>query len=342
MNDLGFHGRVDYRSVTTFLGRRVNEARGPFRNYGYSAYTFHAWNFAGDQILNGGAANVNATFRNFWNGGFTLGMRPSYASDRLTRGGPLALVTPQRNVNVNVGTDPRRSVAFTADASYRREEAGPRDRSAGINVDIRPSPAVRLRFGPRFNLNELSQYLVTVPDAAAGETFGARYVFADLKQTTFSMETRLDWTYTPRLSLQLYAQPFISSGSFTNFKEFAAPGTFDFDVYGGDRGAVCRFGGTIAIAPVASAPCPATAPAPNDPDFRIRFANPDFTVRSLRGNAVLRWEYRPGSALFFVWQQDRGIRDDDGTFDLASDFRGLFTQPATNVFLIKASYWFGT
>lgn len=75
------------------------------------------------------------------------------------------------------------------------------------------------------------------------------------------------------------------------------------------------------------------------PGFQID--NPDFSVRSLRGNAVLRWEYRPGSAIFVVWQQQRSDFVRDGDFDFGRDVGAIFRAPATNVFLIKASYWIG-
>ena len=76
-------------------------------------------------------------------------------------------------------------------------------------------------------------------------------------------------------------------------------------------------------------------PAPN---FLV--ANPNFSVQSLRGNAVVRWEYRPGSALFFVWQQQRsGFEPYDGEFRAGQAVRDIFTQPS-NVFLVKATYWF--
>jgi hypothetical protein len=73
----------------------------------------------------------------------------------------------------------------------------------------------------------------------------------------------------------------------------------------------------------------------------LRVDDPDFNVRSLRGNAVLRWEYRPGSALFFVWQQERSGFEALGGFNAGRDVGRLFREPARNVFLVKATYWIG-
>jgi hypothetical protein len=77
------------------------------------------------------------------------------------------------------------------------------------------------------------------------------------------------------------------------------------------------------------------------PRLRGALGDPDFNVRSLRGNAVLRWEYRPGSTLFFVWQQERSGFEPVGDFEFGRDTRAIFDGPAHNVFLIKVSYWIG-
>ena len=69
--------------------------------------------------------------------------------------------------------------------------------------------------------------------------------------------------------------------------------------------------------------------------------NPDFNFRSLRGTAVVRWEYRPGSTLFFVWTQQRDGFDAFGDFDFSRDRSALFKDRPTNVFQVKATYWLG-
>ena len=342
INDLGFQTRSDARSVATFLGRSVNRQTGILRNHSYSAWQFRAWNYGGDVILDGVAGNVNGTFTNFWSAGVQAGYRPEYVNDRLTRGGPLGAQPAQWSANGYVVTDTRKPLSLELSASYREDASGLVERGFGAFGTLRPSSAVRVQMGPRFSHNDYTaQYVRATPDPRATDTYGARYVFGALDQTTVSLETRLDWTFTPRLSLQLYAQPFVSAGSYGGFKELATPGEFDFAAYGQDRGTLCRVDGVYVVDPVASRPCPTTLPAQNDPDFVVRFGDPDFNVRSLRGNAVLRWEYRPGSTLFFVWQQARSGFAPLGDFDLDRDARAIFDGPSHNVFLIKASYWIG-
>jgi hypothetical protein len=168
---------------------------------------------------------------------------------------------------------------------------------------------------------------VTVrPDADATGTFGSRYVFATLDQRVTSLVTRVDWTFTPRMSLQLYLQPLVVSAHYSDFKEFTTPREFIFAVYGKDKGTIVRDStGLITVDP--------------GNGKLIRFGDPDFNFRSLLGNAVLRWEYRPGSTLFLVWQQHRQDTEAFGDFDFGRDYTGLFNQKPENVFAIKATYW---
>ena len=89
-------------------------------------------------------------------------------------------------------------------------------------MELRPTTSLRIRFNPNINWGTSSgQYVQTVADPLATNTFGNRYVFAELDQTTISMDTRVEWTFTPTLSLQMYAQPFVATGRYENFKELA-------------------------------------------------------------------------------------------------------------------------
>jgi hypothetical protein len=191
---------------------------------------------------------------------------------------------------------------------------------------------VLLRFDPTIRISrDMAQYVRTVSDPTAGATYGARYVFGTLDQTSISLDTRLNWTFTPKLSLQLYLQPFVVSGLYKNLKELRAPRTYEFDVYGRQGGTIQRDStGVYTIDPDAGGPAPA---------FTVQ--DPNFNFRSLLGNAVLRWEYRPGSAIFLVWQQSRSESQPFGDFDFSRDFRALLNAGPENVIAVKATYWLG-
>ncbi|MDP9177971.1 MAG: hypothetical protein M3O61_09865 [Gemmatimonadota bacterium] len=122
-------------------------------------------------------------------------------------------------------------------AQYSRDESGGDNIQAQVTATWRPASNLNLSFGPVLNKNRSTgQFVRSVGDALPSSTYGRRYVFADLNQTTLYMDTRIEWTFTPLLSLQVYAQPFVSAGRFSEFKEFLTPKTYDFAVYGRDRG----------------------------------------------------------------------------------------------------------
>jgi len=140
-------------------------------------------------------------------------------------------------------------------------------------------------------------------DATATETFGRRYNFARLNQTTVSANIRLNWAFTPTISLQTFLQPLISAGDYTDYKSLARPRSYEFDPY-------------------------------PYPDIK------DFNFKSLRGNAVFRWEYMPGSTLFLVWTQERTDFQPTGEFDFRRNFDALTSADANNIFLAKLTYYF--
>jgi hypothetical protein len=330
INDLGFQGRTDYRTLAGILGRRIAEPRGVLRNHAYYAFGANGWNFNGDRhltLLGGGA---NGSLLNLWSGGVEGAVQLASVDDRLTRGGPLARSAPEWRLNGSFGTDPRRELSLNVNGQITGNDEGGAGRTLGATADWRPSAAVRLRAGPSVTRTLATrQYVTAATDPGADHTFERRYVFADIDRTTVSLTTRLDWTFTPRLSLELYAQPFLAAGDFSHYKELAAAGSDRFDVYGTDRGTISVHDGVYTVRPDLDAPL-------------FHFQDPAFNIRSLRGNAVLRWEYRPGSTLFLVWQQQRSGFEPLGDFAFRRDAGEILAAPATNVLMIKATYWLGS
>jgi uncharacterized protein DUF5916/cellulose/xylan binding protein with CBM9 domain len=332
IDDLGFEQRSDFRAFSTDLAFQDFTAGNLFRDFGVYGFTNHAWNFDGNSIFQyiGGGAVFDLA--DFWNIGTSVGFNPVYLSDRFTRGGPLAIVPSGWNASVSMGSDSRKAISLSGSTGLSRDQAGSRSWYGTGAILFRPATSLLITLGPTLGVNKnAGQFVSTKPDPLATRTFGQRYIFAELHQTSLSMETRVEWTFTRDLTLQSYVQPFVSAGTYLNFKEFAEPHTFRFEVYGRDKGTISRDASTYTVDPDGE------GPAPN-----FTFANPDFNVRNLRGNAVLRWEYRPGSALFFVWQQQRNGFESVGDFDAKRDVGAIFRTTPTNVFLVKVTYWIGS
>jgi hypothetical protein len=339
VNDLGFMGRVDYRNLGSGVSYNNHEPGKLLRAYNLFAGTNHAWNHGGDKIWTSFFNQVTLNFTNLWSLYAGGEYDPSAIDDRLTRGGPRGRQPTQWGGWTQINTDQRKTVSYSLNADYYGDQDHGYAKDLSIGLDGRPSSSVHVTFSPGLSLfHNTIQYVRAATDPLATSTYGRRYVLADLYQTTLSATTRVEWTLSPLLSFQLYAQPFASAGRFKGFKELATPGTREYNVYGRDNGST--------VTPVTDPTSGKIVSYTVDPDGATGLApqfsigNPDFRTHSLRGNAVVRWEYRPGSALFFVWQQERSdFLPFEGDFRTGRDTRDIFGRPA-NVFLVKATYWF--
>jgi hypothetical protein len=336
VNDLAFLTRADYVWMNANLFREFTRPTAWYRAATVGGGTQQQYNYDGDRTdlqLHGFA---RMEFLNYWSVGGLVIRRPEVFDDRALRGGPVVKRPSSTFTSMFASTDRRRAVAFEAQVGTGVSAEGARGWESSAGVTLRPKSNVSLTLGPSFNrFATTQQYVTAVDDAEAALFHGRRYVMADLDQTTLAMNTRLNVTFTPTLTLELFAQPLLSGVDFSRFKEFDAPRGLAKSVYGEDRG---------SIAPVTDAAGRVTA-YDIDPDGpgaapTFRLANPDFSFRSLRGNAVLRWEYRPGSTVFLVWTQNRSSHEAwEADRGLRSGLDALRQAPADNVLLVKVNYW---
>jgi hypothetical protein len=330
-NDMGFMTRADFLWMSTNLVRRVTTPRSFYRRYWLSVGGQQEHNFDGDLVGRQLQANASTQFRNYWNAGVFFMHRPSTLMDRMTRGGPVVRQATSNALFLNGSTDNRKPVSVHAFIGTWWNTEGAMDGNFDVGLALRPASNVSLQLGPSFSHSESSsQYVTAVDDPMALAFFGRRYVFADLEQNTVGMDFRLNWTFTPTLTLELYAQPFVSSGRYSSFKEFAQPRELEKLVYGTDVGTIQEADGEYTVDPDGTGPAAA-----------FTLGNPDFNFRSIRGNAVLRWEFRPGSTLFLVWTQSRSDSEPVGTMNIGHDLSALFRAPSDNIFMVKVNYWIG-
>ena len=311
-NDLGFLSRADEQSAYGEFILRSVRPRSFWRNATATFFTSHRWTAEGVPLYHNVDGWAEVEFRNqkrvfveAW-----LDQWGGSMCDRCAFGGPAVRFSPDRNVFLQLTDDPRRRVSPLVAAILTVGDEG---RSVLWRVRplvrLRPAGNVTAELGARYEHNrDASQWV-----ANAGSGDAVRSFFAPLDQHTLSAQVRLDWTVRPALSVQLYGEPFVSRGTYGQVLALADPRAARwadrFRVAGGADGA-----------------------APAEP----------FDARQFRSNAVVRWEYRPGSTLFVVWQQGRN-RDDAAAdrFDAWRDVRGLFGARPDNTLLVKASYWFG-
>jgi len=334
VNDLGYQRDADRRKGTVRLEYQENRPGTVLRRWNLNASTDATWNYGNNRIGTGLNLRGNWTFMNYWS--VNLGLNHDFAAldDRLTRGGPLARKLEKNQLSFGGSSDFSKPYTLRANGRYEWDEAGGWQGSLGTSFGIKPASTWELSLGPRVSFNHsAAQYVTQHEDPLAAATYGARYIFADLAQTTISMETRLNLTFSPNLTLEMYAQPFMASGNYGALKELRAPRTFEFDEYGVDMGTIRRDSdGYYYIDP----------DGPGGPAGEFSVYDRDFNRVSLRGTGVLRWEWRPGSTLFLVWQQSRSDYMEGGDFNFGRDVRSMWNADTKNVFMFKVTYWLGS
>jgi hypothetical protein len=311
INDIGFLRQADQQAWTSWANLVFNQPNRIFQQLRWNFNNWEYWSSAGLPTERAFNTNVHTQFTNRWwlHLGGTLGQVGATYCDRCARGGPAVRQDPYLSPWISIEGDDRRPLVPIFAANYTRGDQG---RSETVEL----SPEVELKVSSRFstslsakynhNRNDL-QYFGTFIDTA-GEP---HHTFAHLEQKTLTLTWRLNYTFTPTTTLQVYASPFISKGTYTDVREVAEARASSYSA---------RYR-------------PYTDPAvADDPG--------GFNVQQFRSNVVFRWEYRAGSTLFLVWSQGRqGASPVEGTESFGGDLDNLFGRRADDTFLVKVSYW---
>jgi hypothetical protein len=333
VNDLGFGSYSDKINTHFFANYRWTEPTDFYQNTGINAVTYFSYDFGGNRTAQGFRVGGYITLPSFYGGNFSFTYNPETLNARRTRGGPLTLNPLGRRLNVNLNSDFRQWWVLNVGGSIK---SGGDVESYSIysNFEFKVIPTLTLTVGPEISRDLYeAQWIGAYNDPTAYETYGKRYVFAYLDQTTFAADIRVDWIITPKLSFQIYVQPLVASGNYSDYKSLARAKSFEFDRYG-------KNGSTLEQTTSSSGDVEYTLDPDGDGSAEAEtIGNPDFNYLSLRGNAVLRWEYLPGSTVYLVWTQSREDFGSTGDFYLGRSMDHLFNVKPDNIFMLKVTYW---
>jgi Domain of unknown function (DUF5916)/Carbohydrate family 9 binding domain-like len=311
VNDIGYLRRADVMDWSTWAALSFRNARGIYRWAQVNGNHWETWNTSGARLENALNFNGHMGLTNNWDvhlGGTMNKLTPSFC-DRCTRGGPLLRQSRGFFPWGGVNTDSRRMVSAGMWVNlWYTDEGKSHGSSLSPYVNFRVSPQMQINVGSGFSHdNNDSQWL----DNFTATNGTVHYAFGHLFQRTVSMNTRVNYTATPNLTFEIYAEPFVTTGKYTNIREVSStPDASSYDA---------RFK-------------PYTPPA--NTDLVLKYTQ-------LRSNSVVRWEYRPGSTLFLVWAHGRTGDPTDKRLDRSwsSDYGDLFSVHPDNTFLIKLAYW---
>jgi hypothetical protein len=312
INDVGFLRQADQQQWTTWARIDWRKPNKVFRTLGWNFNNWNYWSIAGLPTERAFNTNMHTQFQNRWwlHMGGTVGQVGATYCDRCARGGPAIRQDPYIAPWAGIQGDNRKPLVPSFWVNYSRSDGGrSREVSLQPELDLKVSTRFTTSLSANWDRNRNDiQYFGTFADSAGGQ----HYTFAHLEQKTLSLTWRLGYTFTPNTSLQVYASPFISKGTYSDVREVAQARAKAYDA---------RYQ-PYTDAQVAAQPL-------------------GFNFQQFRSNVVFRWEYRPGSTLFLVWSQGReNSADVEGTKSFRGDLGDLFGQRANNTFLVKLSYWF--
>jgi hypothetical protein len=331
MNDLGYIRNADWLLAGARLGYVEFRPGKVFRNWNAGLHQWNGWSFGRERLSTGFNAGAEGTYLNNW--GSWVNMNHEFQALRadVLRGGPSFTGPAYTNFETGFWTDSRRRLSADMwGGGWNEWGTSGGGWFTGANLNVRPSSRIQLSVGPRINVSQ-DPWIFVAEGRADGRS---HYVFSHIRNRTVAISTRLNYAFTPKLTLELYAQPFVAAGEYSAFKEVSDGRADRFD----DRFRVYAEGTEIDAGEPGE--YGVRLDGTGDPDFTFR--NPDFNFKELRTNAVLRWEYRPGSTVFVVWSHGRRHFAPDGSFQVDRDFGRLFDDdlsPPTNVLLVKVNYW---
>jgi hypothetical protein len=329
VSDLGFQWEPSDLQRATFQTSYI-QARPEwiFRNYQFTLNAERAWTTNGD--LTWGWIRpclFDATFENNWYielNPLAIGSVPSVSTAGL-RGGPAIREDAWHNSFWTIGTDPRTPVSVEISGSAGGTfTTRSKWHDYSPSLTLRPSNVFNMSLGLSYSWNrDPAQWVGNFE--VSGTT---RYVVAEIEQKTLSLTSRLNWILSPALSVELYAQPFVSSGDYSSYKQVRDPLAKEIgERYETFQNLTDNSDGTESI------------DTDNNGSYDIILDKPDFSFRQLRSTLVLRWEYRPGSVIYFAWQHGRQRFLNDGAFHSFSDIEDIFQQDSDNTLLLKVNYW---
>jgi hypothetical protein len=332
INDLGFLQLVDRKFFVGRLAYRETRPTRWLQSYEIAALNQNVWNYGNELLSQWVRPEVSLVWRNFFETTLVGEVEAPTLNAHLTRGGPYMRTQARQGLGVELASPQGASTRVTAGGSWARDAAGGRILGVSLGGSVRPGPQWQLSLTPGVTRQrDPRQYVARLAAGDAATTLDDRYVFATLDYAEVNATVRLNYTLRPDLTLETFLQPFAASGRYSRFGQLRAPRSGALDLYpaaGAARAGVRE----IALGDGQTLRVPTAV------------AGEDFTTRAMRSNAVLRWEWRPGSTLFAVWQQTRDgyLPAADGAApraarlgDLADALRGR----RNHVFAVKASYW---
>jgi len=323
-NDLGYMQLSNILKNNTNVSYIERENKGIFKTYSFNLLQQNAWDMQGEDLYSSFSIAAESDFMNNWSASIGSDHKFNITDEQLLRGGLSMKVPNSTEYSWKISSDSSKKIYWNLIGSYGYRNVG---NSENLNIDTeigyRPVSNLVLSLQSIYekNLDEL-QYIGQFEDQSSNN----KWLLGEINNQNLGFTFRADWAITPELTIQYYGSPFVSIGKYSEFKEVTNP--LDKEYYS-------RF--KILVPDKTDSLYEFDNNGDGMVDYSIE--NPDFNYQQFRSNLVLRWEYKIGSTLYFVWSQDRTSFEQPGLFTFKNGYSKLFDLFPRNVFMIKLSYW---
>jgi hypothetical protein len=331
LNDIGYAQQVDNIFQIFWLGYRIYEPFFIFREINLNLNQWVQFDFGGTVTAPGGNINWHTNLKNYWYTFGSFNISGNQVSNHVLRGGPSLKLPGSKNYFWGFSSNQQKKITlnFTTGHNFSNVNNFSRNQSYNLRIGYMPAKTLRIDLSPGYNKSHHGLQYVRQYQFMEGK----RYIMAQIDRNTLNMSVRLNYNITPDLTIQYWGQPFIASGKYSEFK-YITNSKADLLT---DRYRL--FTSSQINYDIQSERYRIDENLDGVTDYT--FDKPDFNVKEFLSNLVVRWEYRPGSTFYLVWSQTRSGFKNDGAFDFINDVDHLFSESATNVFLLKFSYRLG-
>lgn len=323
LNDIGYMKMADLVSQETEISYFVNKPVSIFRTYSVALRQSNNWDYGLNYLYSGVFLTSKLDFLNRWAVAPSVRYRGEGYDNRILRGGASMRLPALWQGSLDFHTDNAKKFIINLSGSHEAAQNGTyRNSFAQATATAIPYNALKLSVSMNYseNMDNLQYVGTKILDGKS------KYILAHLNQKTLGATFRVDYNITPEISIQYYGSPFASVGKYSKLKEVTNHRASAYS----DRFSLLNTQFSNNAYHVAA--------SNGNPAYSVN--NPDFTFNQFRSNLVFRWEYRPGSQLFFVWANERTGWKNDSNTSVGEAIGQINDVAPTNIFLIKLSYWF--
>lgn len=323
LNDIGFLSVVDLIKENNSISYFVIQPVSIFRTYKISLNQINNWDFGFNHLSSGVQLNWYSEFLNNWAISTSLNYTSQNLDTRILRGGNAMLLTPEWSASLSTRTDPSKQVILNFDSQYSKANENRFDNFyLQPGMSFLPLNTFKISFSLFYEKNR-NDFQYVDKTVLNNEN---KYILGKISQKSFGAILRLDYNITPELSIQYYGSPFTSIGKYSNFKVVT------------DSKAPNYYQRTSPLNTTLNENTYEVGnPLSNQIDFS--FGNPDFNFYEFKSNFVIRWEYRKGSQVYFVWAQERSDFLTSENQSVNTSLNKLGKLYPNNIFLVKFNYW---